>query len=301
MAAAAAYPRRMTRNRLRAWVRAQRARLPIRALREPAPVVNVLRLSGTIGRVGPASVGMTLAGMERAIERAFRGANLKAVALAVNSPGGSPVQASLIAGRIRTLAAEKELPVIAFAEDVAASGGYWLACAADEIYADESSILGSIGVISAGFGFPALLARAGVERRVHAMGKRKGMLDPFRDEEPEDIARLRSIQADIHESFKAMVRERRGARLRAPDAELFEGDIWTGRQAEALGLIDGIGEPRAVLRARFGERVKLRPIAVRTSALRRLLGRGEAEGVHRAAWGAIAAVEEWAQWRRFGL
>jgi serine protease SohB len=291
----------MTREELGDWCRARLAKLPLRAFRDPAPVVSVLRLSGVIGRIGPAGSGMTLAGMERAIERAFRGGRLKAVALAVNSPGGAPVQASLIARRIRALAEEKELPVIAFAEDVAASGGYWLACAADEIYADESSVIGSIGVVSSGFGFPDLLARAGVERRVHSAGRRKAMLDPFRAEEPEDVARLHSIQADIHESFKRHVRLRRGDRLAAPDSELFEGDIWTGGQALALGLIDGIGEVRGVLRERFGDRVKLRPVSVRVSPLARLLGRGRGGAAAEGAHAVIAALEEWAHWRRFGM
>jgi signal peptide peptidase SppA len=264
----------MSWDDMKEWCGAQLSKLPIRALRDPAPTVNVLRLAGVIGRAGPiGGGGMTLAGMERAIERAFKGRNLKAVALAVNSPGGSPVQASLIAGRIRALAEEKDMPIFAFAEDVAASGGYWLACAADEIFADESSMVGSVGVVSAGFGFPDLLKRHGIERRVHTAGKRKAMLDPFEEEEPEDIPRLRSIQTDIHDAFKRYVRERRGERLNGPDPELFEGDIWAGGQALALGLIDGIGDMRSTLRKRYGERVQMRRISVRTSPLGRLLGR----------------------------
>jgi serine protease SohB len=276
------------------------ARLPLRAFRDPAPVVGVLRLSGVIGRIGPVGSGMTLAGLERTIKRAFSARNLKAVALAVNSPGGSAVQSAMIARRIRELAGEKNVPVVAFAEDVAASGGYWLACAADEIFADENSIIGSIGVISAGFGFPDLLERFGVERRVHTAGKRKGMLDPFRPEAPEDIARLHSIQADVHDSFKRMVRERRGDRLQAPDAELFEGDIWTGSQALSLGLVDGIGNLRTVMRERFGERVKLHEVSPRGNLLRRWLGRGAAHGPERQAWAVLAVLEEWATWKRFG-
>ncbi len=275
-----------------------RARLPVQQWREPAPVVSVLRLAGVIGRIGPAGEGMTLAGYERAIERAFRGRRVVTVALAVNSPGGSPVQSALIAGRIRQLAAEKEIPVVAFAEDLAASGGYWLACAADEIFANENSIVGSIGVISAGFGLAGVIERLGIERRVHKAGERKGMFDPFTDESPADIGRLHSIQADMHDSFKRMVRASRGDRLNGPDDELFEGDIWTGSQALALGLIDGIGDVRSVMRERFGERVRLRAIQPRSSKIRRLLGRrGAAAGVLEV----LAAVEEWAHWRRFGL
>jgi len=288
----------MNREQLNALIDRIRARLPVKEWREPAPVVSVLRLSGVIGSIGPAREGMTLAGLERAIDRAFGAHHLVAVALAVNSPGGSPVQSALIAGRIRQLAAEKEIPVIAFTEDVAASGGYWLACAADEIFANENSIVGSIGVISAGFGFPDVLERLGIERRVHKAGERKGMFDPFAEESATDIGRLHSIQADIHESFKQMVRERRGDRLNGPEDELFEGDIWTGSQALALGLVDGIGDARSLMRERFGERVKLRPIQPRGSMIRRLLGRrsGGAAALH-----VLAAIEEWALWRRFGL
>lgn len=279
------------------------ARLPIERFRNPPPLVTVLRLGGVIGRLGPARSGLTLAGVEKAIDRAFAPSNVSAVALAINSPGGSPVQASLIAGRIRQLSVEKEVPVIAFAEDVAASGGYWLAAAADEIYADESSILGSIGVISAGFGFPAMIERYGVERRVHTAGRRKAMLDPFRDESAEDVARLRTLQFDIHSSFKNYVRERRGGRLNAPDGELFEGDIWTGRQALGLGLIDGLGDLRSVMRERFGEKVRFRetPIVTR-GLLRRQLG--ISRGAHDAgdlAAGVLSALDEWAHWRRVGL
>lgn len=288
----------MNREKLNALIDRARARLPVAQWRDPAPVVSVLRLSGVIGRIGPAGEGMTLAGYERAIDRAFRARHLVAVALAVNSPGGSPVQSALIAGRIRQLAAEKEIPVVAFAEDVAASGGYWLACAADEIFANENSIIGSVGVISAGFGFPNVIERLGIERRVHKSGERKGMFDPFVEESATDIGRLHSIQADMHESFKQLVRERRGERLNGPDDELFEGDIWTGSQALALGLIDGIGDVRAVMRERFGDRVKLRPLQPRGSMFRRLLGRRSAGA---GALEVLAAVEEWAHWRRFGL
>ncbi len=276
-------------------------RVPLGRLGNRAPVVSVLRLSGVIGRLGPLrSAGLSLEGIERMIARAFAQRGVKAVALAVNSPGGSPVQSALIAGRIRQLAEEKKIPVYAFAEDVAASGGYWLLAAGDEVFADDSSIIGSIGVISAGFGFPELLARHGVERRVHASGARKAMLDPFRAEDAGDVARLEVLQADIHEHFKSHVRARRADKLKGSDEALFNGDIWSGKQALALGLIDGIGDMRSVMREKYGERVKLRTVTERRGLLRRRLG------VAAAPTGALAAdinaaLDEWAAWRRFGL
>jgi serine protease SohB len=209
------------------------------------PTVGVVRLTGAIGL--PWSVrggGLSIGSIVRPLERAFGLKNLKAVALAINSPGGSAVQSSLIAKRIRALAAEKSVPVLAFVEDIAASGGYWLATAGDEIFADESSILGSIGVITAGFGFADLLQRIGVERRVHTAGPRKAMLDPFRAEQPEDVTRLRALQQEIHDNFKAQVRDRRGDRLSGDEADLFGGEIWTARAALERGLIDGIGDLR---------------------------------------------------------
>jgi serine protease SohB len=277
------------------------ARLPIKRFRDPAPLVTVLRLQGVIGRVGPASAGLSLEKLEKSIERAFASRHLKTVALLVNSPGGSPVQSALIADRIRQLAAEKNIRVIAFTEDVAASGGYWLACAADEIFADTNSIIGSIGVVSSGFGFPNVLDRLGIERRVHTAGKRKGMLDPFQPEVPEDIVRLKSIQADMHMRFKDYVRERRGIKLTAPDTELFDGDIWTGRQALALGLVDGLGDLRTEMRKSFGDRVNIRTVNPSSSGIvRRWLSPGGTRDDGRV-WAAISVLEEWAQWKRFGL
>jgi len=274
----------------------------VERLVHPPPVVAVLRLSGMLGGIGPLRRGMTLAETGPLIERAFAFKRLKAVALAINSPGGSPVQAGLICRRIRALAEEKDVPVVAFAEDVAASGGYWLACAADEIFADENSILGSIGVISAGFGFAGLLDKLGVERRVHTQGALKGMLDPFRPEDPAHVARLEAIQSDMHASFKELVRRRRGKRLKGDAEELFSGAFWTGRRALELGLIDGIGEPRAIMRDRFGSRVRLRLVGPRAGWLRRRLTRGRAEAAAGAlGTGLIAAAEERALWARYGL
>src|SRR5580704_9427848 len=225
------------------------------------PVVSVLRFEGVImprQRRG----GLSLASHAGAIEKAFALRGLVAVALVINSPGGSPVQSALICRRIRQLAEEKRVPVIAFAEDVAASGGYWLALAGDEIFGEETSILGSIGVISAGFGFTELLGRLGIERRLHTAGERKSLLDPFLPENPADVDRLLALQQNIHQSFKDEVRRRRAGRIDAGDESLFSGDVLTGRMALERGLIDGIGELRAVMRARYGQRVRLRPIPV---------------------------------------
>ena len=270
--------------------------LPMNLLRRREPLVPVLRLHGVIGNLPFRSGGLNLAGLAGQIERAFGAKGAVAVALQINSPGGSPVQSALIHGRIRQLAAEKRLPVIAFLEDVAASGGYWLALAGDEVYADANSIVGSIGVISAGFGFPQLLERFGIERRVHAQGARKAMLDPFRPEQPEHIERLHALQRDMHDSFKALVRERRGAKLKGDDAMLFEGDIWTGRRALELGLIDGLADLRSTMRARYGEKVRLRVVGGQTSWLRRRLGfRGELIA------DTITMLEERALWARYGL
>lgn len=264
----------------------------------PPPLVTVLRLHGIIGRAGLGRESLSLTGLAPLIETAFAPKRLAGVALLVNSPGGSPVQSSLIYQRIRQLAAEKKVPVFSFVEDVGASGGYWLALAGDEVYADESSILGSIGVIAAGFGFTGLIERLGIERRVYQQGERKMMLDPFRPENPDDVARVHRLQADIFENFKALVRSRRGDRLTAPEAELFNGDIWTGRQAAELGLIDGIGEVRAKMRARFGDKVRLKLVAHRKGWLRRRLRIAAPEAWAQAA---VAAVEERAMWGRFGL
>ena len=285
------------------------ARLPIARFKNPPPVVAVLRLGGVIGAFGPLRSGMTLAALETVIERAFKLPRLEAVALSINSPGGSAAQSDLICRRIRDLAEEKEVPVFAFCEDVAASGGYWLACAADEIYARETSIIGSIGVISAGFGFSGLLERLGVERRLHTAGEKKSMLDPFQAEKPKDVARLKSLQKELHEIFQELVRERRGPRLKGGDKTLFSGEFWTGAKAVDLGLIDGIGELRQTLRARYGDKVALKRVDGERPWWRRRLGfAGRHTGLHAGLpgpedWvsGLLAAVEERAHWSRFGL
>lgn len=234
------------------------------------------------------------------IERAFHTGRPAAVALAINSPGGSPVQSSLIGNHIRRLADELSVPVHAFVEDVAASGGYWLAAAADDIWVDESSITGSIGVISAGFGFPELLARAGIERRVHTAGEDKSLLDPFRPERPEDVTRLLSIQKRIHTHFIAHVRTRRGARL-ATDRSLFEGEVFVGGEAVEAGLADGIGHLMPKLRERYGDKVRLRPLGLRRPFLRRLVPTISAIDLASSLATAMDGVEARAHWTRFGL
>ena len=290
-------------------------KLPLPRFRKKRPLVTVLRLSGVVGQIGPMRNGMTLPAMAGLIEKAFASKQLSAVALSVNCPGGSPVQSALIAKRIRDLAEEKDVEVYAFTEDVAASGGYWLACAADHIYADESSIVGSIGVISAGFGFTGLMERIGVERRVHTAGDKKMLLDAFREEDPADVKRLKAVQKDIHEAFKEQVRKRRGERLKGAERTLFSGEFWTGRKAEELGLIDGIGELRQVMREKFGEKVRLRRIEPPKSWFRRGVGVATpiwpgaetSDSAWGADWGAslagglVSAVEERALWQRYGL
>ena len=265
---------------------------------ERAPIVPVIQLSGVIGQIGPARRGLSLAALATHLDHAFRMGRVKAVALAINSPGGSPVQSALIARRIRALADEKDIPVYAFCEDVAASGGYWLACAADEIYADGASIVGSVGVVSASFGFPALLDRIGVERRIHTAGDKKAMLDPFQPEDPKDVKHLKEIQKDLHEQFIAYVRERRSQHLNANEKTLFSGEFWTGRKALELGLVDGIGDLRSVMREKLGENVRFRVIARPRGWLQRRLG---VEREVSLAHELITIFEERAIWARYGL
>ena len=283
-------------------------KLKLPFFRKKSAVVAVLRLDGVIGTSGSRLRGSTLSiqSQEARIERAFKIGRLKAVALVVNSPGGSAVQSALIAGRIRSLADEHGLPVIAFAEDVAASGGYGLACAADEIFANEASIVGSIGVVSSGFGFQGLIARYGVERRVHTAGESKATLDPFLPEKEEDVAHLKETQEAVHDHFKDYVRSRRGDRIDAESDELFTGSFWTGPRAVELGLIDGLGDIRTVMRERYGKDVQFVPITERKSMLRSLFGRfGTSVTLERAFDGlpeqALGTLEERAVWARFGL
>jgi signal peptide peptidase SppA len=265
------------------------------------PVVSVLRFEGVIMR-RPSRGGLSLASHGAAIERAFRTSGLVAVAIVVNSPGGSPVQSALLYRRIRQLAEEKRVPVIAFAEDVAASGGYWLALAGDEIFTEETSLIGSIGVISAGFGFYQLLGRLGVERRVHTAGERKSLLDPFLPEDAADVARLTALQQDIHQAFKEHVRRRRAGKIDEADDTLFTGDVLTGRMAIDRGLVDGIGELRAIMRERYGDKVRLRPV---TAQRRRWPFLSRLPFVRPEPVSLIVEIIDWLEarllWARFGL
>ncbi len=262
-------------------------RLPF--LKNP-PLVSVLRLSGTIGSGGRSTLSDAV--VAPLLEKAFRRGKPAAVAIELNSPGGSPVQSSLIAARIRRLSEETKVPVFAFVEDVAASGGYWLASAADEIWADASSILGSIGVISSGFGAHILLARQGVERRVHTAGESKSMLDPFRPENPEDVARLKVLLGDLHENFIAQIKTRRGDKL-DDQTNLFTGEIWTAQRATDLGLIEGIAHLKPKMQERFGDKVQFRRYGLRRAFLPRFGAQ--------LAQGALAGIEERAAYARFGL
>ncbi|MDA9437210.1 S49 family peptidase [Bradyrhizobium sp. CCBAU 51627] len=282
--------------------------LPAR-FRPGAAVVPVVRLSGVIGAVTPLRPGMTLAGVARVLERAFSMRNAKAVALVINSPGGSPVQSRQIFLRIRQLAAEKKLPVLVFVEDVAASGGYMIACAGDEIFCDPSSILGSIGVVGGSFGFQEAIKRLGIERRLYTAGAHKAMLDPFLPENPDDVAKLKALQREIHQIFIALVKESRGVRLKGADDTLFTGEYWAGETSVALGLADGISDLRSTLRARYGDKVLTPVIAQPTGLLSGLLGRKSPGAGQLSAMESIAglpdelisAVETRAIWAKFGF
>jgi len=267
-------------------------------LKKP-PFVPVIRLSGAIGGGSRFSPTLNDAALAPQIERAFARGKPAAVALIINSPGGSPVQSSLIAARIRRLADDKNIPVHAFVEDVAASGGYWLACAADNIWVDNSSILGSIGVISASFGFPGLMAKYGVERRVHTAGKSKSLADPFLPEKPEDVARLKALQEPIHEAFITHVKARRGQRL-STTTDLFNADIWVGQAAVDLGLADGVAHLVPKLKALYGDDVALRVLNERRSILQRFGLNTGALGASLAA-GVISEAEDRALWARYGM
>jgi signal peptide peptidase SppA len=278
-------------------------------LRRGVAVVPVVRLSGVIGAVTPLRPGMSLTGVAKTLERAFAIKNAKAVALMINSPGGSPVQSRQIYLRIRQLAAEKKLPVLVFVEDVAASGGYMIACAGDEIFCDPSSILGSIGVVGGAFGFQDLIKKIGVERRLYTAGEHKAMLDPFLPENPEDVARVKALQREIHAIFIALVKQSRGGRLKGADQVLFTGEYWAGETSVSLGLADAIGDLRSTLRARYGDKVLTPVIAPATGMLSNLLGRRSAgagtltslDGIAGLPDELISALEIRAIWAKFGF
>ena len=273
------------------------------------PTVPVLRLAGPIGMATPLRPGLSIGQLSGPIERAFSMSKLPAVALVVNSPGGSPVQSSLILKRIRQLAEEKQKKVYVFCEDVAASGGYYLAIAGDEIYADASSIIGSIGVIAAGFGFDKAIEKLGVERRVYTAGEHKSTLDAFRPESQDDIARIKAIQKDVHNAFIRIVKERRGGRLADLDDELFSGAFWSASKSLEFGLIDGVSDVRTKMREVFGDKVRLKVVPISSggilSRLRRGSGMMSGAGVGDQALtlgdDLVSAVESRLLWSRFGL
>jgi serine protease SohB len=273
--------------------------------RTDIPVVPVVRLSGVIGVSTPLRPGLMVSTVARSLDRAFATRNARAVALIVNSPGGSPAQSHLIFRRIRQLATEKKLPVIVFVEDVGASGGYMLACAGDEIICDQFSIVGSIGVVGGSFGFPKLMEKLGIERRVYTSGERKVMLDPFLPEKPEDLKRIKAIQKDIHEHFITLVKGSRGSKLKSNDKTLFSGEFWTAQTAIELGLADRIGDLRSILRERYGEKVRTPLISAERSLFgRRIPSLGSLDALTRQpglAADLISALEARALWSRYGL
>ncbi|MEM5580881.1 S49 family peptidase [Roseibium sp. AS2] len=280
-----------------------RSYLP-RPFRDEKTVIPVVRLQGAIGGGGPLRTALSLATAAMPLERAFSVKKAPAVALIVNSPGGSPVQSRLIFKRIRDLAKENQKDVLVFVEDVAASGGYMIAVAGDEIFVDPSSVVGSIGVVAAGFGFTEMIKKIGVDRRVYTAGEKKVILDPFQPEVPEDIEYLKSLQLEIHETFIDLVKSRRSDVL-ADDADLFSGKFWTGRTAIELGLADAIGDLRGVVRERYGDKAEPKLI----SAPRGLFGRKAGVGIGRSGSRLIeglgedlmSSVEERAMWMRYGL
>lgn len=279
-----------------------------KSMRGDGVVIPVVRLSGTIMAGGsPLRPSLNLASCAGLLEKAFAVKDAPVVAISINSPGGSPVQSRLIYQRIRDLAVEKNKRVLVFVEDVAASGGYMIAVAGDEIIVDPSSIVGSIGVVSASFGFQDLLAKLGVERRVHTAGQNKAVLDPFKPEKPEDVERLKALQLEVHETFIDMVKARRGAKL-ADDPDLFTGVFWTGKRGVALGLADALGDLRGTLKARFGKDATLRVITPPKGLLGRRFGLLGAEGAGfagsiaaAAGAGLVEAAEEQALWARYRL
>ena len=268
------------------------------------PVVPVLRLSGPIGMASPLRPGLSMQTAAEAIERTFTMSKVPTVAVVINSPGGSPVQSSLIFKRIRHLADENKKKVYVFCEDVAASGGYYLAVAGDEIYADASSIVGSIGVIFASFGLDKAIAKLGVERRVYTAGTSKNALDAFLPENPEDVERIKAVQRDVHDVFIGVVKDRRAGKLRAPDAELFSGAFWSAARALDLGLIDGVTDVRTKMRQMHGDKVVLKVVPIGSGGLLSRLRRspGGSEGLSLLnADDAISAIEARALWAKYGL
>ena len=275
------------------------AKIPIDALANPDPVVAVLPLEGVIGTSGRFSNAINLSNLEDKIKAAFDIYNVKAVALSINSPGGSPVQSELIVKRIRELSEEKEIPVYAFAEDVAASGGYMLALAGEEIYAHKASIVGSIGVISAGFGYPGAIEKLGIERRVYTAGESKSLMDPFKPEVEKDVKMMKTLLKEVHGFFKEFVKEARGDKLKDVKKNIFSGQVWNGEEATKIGLIDGVGDMRSIMKEKLGEDVKFKRLKDEKGFFKGLLG------VHRPnvsiAEDVIKTIETRGEWGKYGL
>ncbi len=267
-------------------------------------IIGIVKLSGIIStetRLG-SRAGLNLNDLSDSLTKAFSFKNVKAIVLLVNSPGGSPVQSALIANRVRDLAREKEIPVYCFIEDLAASGGYWLSCAADKIYAMESSIIGSIGVITAGFGAVEAIKKIGIERRVYSQGKNKGLLDPFLPEKKDDVKQILTIQKDLHAQFINWIKKRRGKRLKAKDEVLFNAGVWSGVKAKELGLIDGIGDYYNVMKNIFGDDIKFKDFSKKTSWFKqKFLSSNSALNSDTIIDNLINKIEERIIWSKFGL
>lgn len=280
-------------------IRGVLSKLPIESLANPAPVVSVLPLEGVIGASGRFSSAINLAYLEEKIQAAFDVYNAKAVALTINSPGGSPVQSELIVMRIRELSKEKDIPVYAFAEDVAASGGYMLSLAADEIFAHKASIVGSIGVINAGFGYPGAIEKLGIERRVYTAGESKSLMDPFKPEVEKDVKLMKALLKEVHDFFKEFVKDSRGDKLKGAQKTIFSGQVWNGVEAAKLGLIDGVGDMRSVMKEKLGDDVKFKRIKEEKGFLKGLLGMRMNKAS--IADDVIKTLETRSEWGRFGL
>ena len=275
------------------------SKLPIDAFANPAPVVAILSLEGVIGTSGRFSNAINLTNLEEKISAAFDVYNVKAVALAINSPGGSPVQSELIVMRIRELSKEKNIPVYAFAEDVAASGGYMLALAGEEIYAHQASIVGSIGVINAGFGYSAAIEKLGIERRVYTSGESKSIMDPFKAEVEKDVKMMKGLLKEVHDFFKTFVKEARGDRLKGVQKTIFSGQVWNGEEAVKMGLIDGVGDLRSVMKEKLGDDVKFKRLKEEKGFIKGLLGMRVAQSSF--ADDVIKTIETRGEWGKFGL
>ena len=288
------------RNAAKVWHRTRK-----RHFGDPPALVPVVRLVGPIGQTGRGGGGITFDALAKPLEKAFAHPGVSAVALAINSPGGTPVQSAMILRHIRDLAEEHEVKVLAFCEDVAASGGYMLALAGDEIIAHQASLVGSIGVVAGGFGFPEAIAKLGIERRVYTAGENKVRLDPFLPEKDSDRAWLGGLQEDIHDLFKTLVRDRRSDKLDQQAGDLFTGDVWTGGRAVDLGLVDTVGAMYPVLKERYGKKVRIRPVRWRKSGLLNMLTADTAthrsERMTAQADAAFAALEARMMWNRWGL